>query len=146
MNAEDLVTSIAALKEQLLHVAANVADVKATVEKLGSLDRALTELLIHNQHTQEKISTIWRKIDESFLAAKRNDDKSEAVDRKVEALSNRGRGAMWVLGILMGTFQALMMTAALWIFNHVNDADGTNKMQQQQIESIEFRLRKLTGN
>lgn len=138
-NTNDLAVALAQLKEQLKNVASSVEQIKSSVAQVVALDRTIAELSIHNQNLRDDVKLLWTRIDEHKSAHERHRTAVDTVDDKVEALTNKARGAMWVLGITLGTFQTIVLVSLAWVFNHVNDSDVTNKLQQQRIEQLEQR-------
>lgn len=137
----DLAVALAQLKEQIRSVASSVEEIKATMGQVVALDRTIAELSIHNQNLRDDVKLLWVRIDNQKAADETLKKNIDTVDSKVEGLTNRARGAMWVLGIMLGTFQAIVLASLAWVFNHVNDADVTNRLQQQRIEQLEIQFK-----
>jgi regulator of replication initiation timing len=137
----NVAAALAQLKEQVANVAASVDAIKISVAQVVVLDRTIAELNIHNQNLRDDVKMLWVRSDAHKDKHDQLKTADDTIDGKVEALSNRARGAMWVLGIMLGTFQAIVLASMAWVFTHVNDADVTNRLQQQRIEQLELQLK-----
>jgi hypothetical protein len=139
-----LAVQIARLGEQLRSVAASLEDIKTSVQPVAVLDRAIAEMSIHNQNARKDIELLWGRVGE----AKKERDALEAqisgVEDGVAAMRNTARGAMWVLGIVLGIVQTFLVGSIVWVFTHINEGDILNRLQQQRIEVLEQNVAKGT--
>ncbi|MFM0647224.1 hypothetical protein PQR14_23115 [Paraburkholderia bryophila] len=146
----DLVVQIARFGEQLRNVAASVEDIKLSVKPVAALDRAIAEMSIHNQNARKDIELLWVRVDAGRTEREALGDELGAqidgVDERVAAMKNTARGAMWVLGIVLGVVQTFLVGSIVWVFTHVNDGDILNRLQQQRIEELEKTLSKGAAN
>ncbi|ORC44453.1 hypothetical protein B2G74_33130 [Burkholderia sp. A27] len=67
------------------------------------------------------------------------------VDDRVAAMKNTARGAMWVLGIVLGIVQTFLVGSIVWVFTHINEGDILNRLQQQRLEVLEQTVTRETG-
>ncbi len=109
----DLVVQIARFGEQLRNVAASVEDIKLSVKPVAALDRAIAEMSIHNQNARKDIELLWARVDAGRTEREALGDELGAqidgVDERVAAMKNTARGAMWVLGIVLGVVQTFLV-------------------------------------
>ncbi|MEN8502061.1 MULTISPECIES: hypothetical protein [Paraburkholderia] len=140
----DLAVQIARFGEQLRSVAASLEDIKTSVQPVAALDRALAQMSIHNQNARKDIELLWARVDEG----KKERDALEAqigdVDDRVAAMKNTARGAMWVLGIVLGIVQTFLVGSIVWVFTHINEGDILNRLQQQRLEVLEQTVTRET--
>ncbi|WP_051980568.1 hypothetical protein [Burkholderia sp. 9120] len=146
----DLVVQIARFGEQLRNVAASVEDIKLSVKPVAALDRAIAEMSIHNQNARKDIELLWVRVDAGRTEREALGDELGAqidgVDERVAAMKNTARGAMWVLGIVLGVVQTFLVGSIVWVFTHVNEGDILNRLQQQRIEELEKTLSRTDGS
>jgi hypothetical protein len=99
---------------------------------------------IHNQNARKDIELLWTRVDEG----KKERDALEAqiggVDDRVAAMKNTARGAMWVLGIVLGIVQTFLVGSIVWVFTHINEGDILNRLQQQRLEVLEQTVTRET--
>jgi hypothetical protein len=139
----DLAVQIARFGEQLRSVAASVEDIKTAVKPVAVLDRAIAEMSIHNQNARKDIELLWVRVDESRKDRDALDTRIGDVDDRVAAMKNTARGAVWVLGIVLGIVQTFVVGSIVWVFTHVNEGDILNRLQQQRLETLEQALDKI---
>ncbi|MFM0598148.1 hypothetical protein [Paraburkholderia dilworthii] len=142
----DLAVQIARFGEQLRSVAASLEDIKTSVQPVAALDRAIAEMSIHNQNARKDIELLWARLDEGKKERAALEDQIGGVDEKVAAMKNTARGAMCVLGIVLGIVQTFLVGSIVWVFTHINEGDILNRLQQQRIEELEKTLSKGAGN
>ncbi|ASL45140.1 hypothetical protein bAD24_I16825 [Burkholderia sp. AD24] len=146
----DLVVQIARFGEQLRNVAASVEDIKLSVKPVAALDRAIAEMSIHNQNARKDIELLWVRVDagrtEREALGAELGAQIDGVDERVAAMKNTARGAMWVLGIVLGVVQTFLVGSIVWVFTHVNEGDILNRLQQQRIEELEKTLSRTDGS
>ena len=140
----DLAVQIARFGEQLRSVAASVEDIKTSVKPVAALDRAIAEMSIHNQNARKDIELLWARVDEGKRGRDALADEIGGVDGRIAAMRNTAKGAMWVLGIVLGVVQTLMVGSIVWVFTHINEGDILNRVQQQRIEVLEQVINKGT--
>ncbi|WP_035546344.1 hypothetical protein [Burkholderia sp. 9120] len=146
----DLVVQIARFGEQLRNVAASVEDIKLSVKPVAALDRAIAEMSIHNQNARKDIELLWVRVDAGRAEREELGDELGAqidgVADRVAAMKNTARGAMWVLGVVLGVVQTFLVGSIVWVFTHVNEGDILNRLQQQRIEELEKTLSRTDGS
>ncbi|MFL9997357.1 hypothetical protein PQR34_40315 [Paraburkholderia sediminicola] len=136
----DLAVQIARFGEQLRSVAASLEDIKTSVQPVAALDRAIAEMSIHNQNARKDIELLWARLAEGKKERAALEDQIGSVDERVAAMKNTARGAMWVLGIVLGIVQTFLVGSIVWVFTHINEGDILNRLQQQRLETLEQAL------
>ena len=148
MADENLAVELAQLREQMKAIAENVETIKTSVAQIMQLDRTIAEMGVRNDHIDKEVATMWSRIDshkaweqshdhESLEVRQRIADSITKVDAKVEAVVNKGRGALWALGISFSVVQAVVAASIIWAFSHVSEADSVNTVQQYRNEQLE---------
>lgn len=140
----DLAVQIARFGEQLRSVAASLEDIKTSVQPVAALDRAIAEMSIHNQNARKDIELLWTRVDEGKKERDALEAQIGSVDDRVAAMKNTAKGAMWVLGIVLGIVQTFLVASIVWVFTHINEGDILNRLQQQRIELLEQTITKGT--
>lgn len=140
----DLAVQIARFGEQLRSVAASLEDIKTSVQPVAALDRAIAEMSIHNQNARKDIELLWARVDEGKKERDALEEQIGGVDDRVAAMKNTARGAMWVLGIVLGIVQTFLVGSIVWVFTHINEGDILNRLQQQRLEVLEQTMTKGT--
>ncbi|MFM0649904.1 hypothetical protein PQR14_36805, partial [Paraburkholderia bryophila] len=96
------------------------------------------------------IELLWVRVDAGRTEREALGDELGAqiddVDERVAAMKNTARGAMWVLGIVLGVVQTFLVGSIVWVFTHVNEGDILNRLQQQRIEELEKTLSRTDGS
>ncbi|MGC2970410.1 hypothetical protein [Paraburkholderia aspalathi] len=133
----DLAVQIARFGEQLRSVAASLEDIKTSVQPVAALDRAIAEMSIHNQNARKDIELLWTRVAEGKKERDALEQQIGDVDDRVAAMKNTARGAMWVLGIVLGIVQTFLVGSIVWVFTHINEGDILNRLQQQRLEVLE---------
>ncbi|RKF36162.1 hypothetical protein [Paraburkholderia fungorum] len=133
----DLAVQIARFGEQLRSVAASLEDIKTSVQPVAALDRAIAEMAIHNQNARKDIELLWARVAEGKKERDALEQQIGDVDDRVAAMKNTARGAMWVLGIVLGIVQTFLVGSIVWVFTHINEGDILNRLQQQRLEVLE---------
>lgn len=133
----DLAVQIARFGEQLRSVAASLEDIKTSVQPVAALDRAIAEMAIHNQNARKDIELLWTRVAEGKKERDALEQQIGDVDDRVAAMKNTARGAMWVLGIVLGIVQTFLVGSIVWVFTHINEGDILNRLQQQRLEVLE---------
>jgi hypothetical protein len=136
----DLAVQIARFGEQLRSVAASLEDIKTSVQPVAALDRAIAEMSIHNQNARKDIELLWARLAEEKKERAALEGQIGSVDERVAAMKNTARGAMWVLGIVLGIVQTFLVGSIVWVFTHINEGDILNRLQQQRLETLEQAL------
>lgn len=139
---KDLAVQIARFGEQLRNLAAGVEDIKTSVKPVAALDRAIAEMSIHNQNARKDIESLWQRIDEGQKERSALEEGIGAVDGRVSEMTSAAKGAMWVLAIVFGALQTMMLAAIVWVFTHINEGDILNRLQQQRIDELERLVNK----
>ncbi|CAN7436250.1 hypothetical protein [Paraburkholderia terricola] len=140
----DLAVQIARFGEQLRSVAASLEDIKTSVQPVAALDRALAQMSIHNQNARKDIELLWARVDEGKKERDALEAQIDSVDDRVAAMKNTARGAMWVLGIVLGIVQTFLVGSTVWVFTHINEGDILNRLQQQRLEVLEQTMTRET--
>ena len=140
----DLAIQIARFGEQLRSVATSVEDIKSSVKPVAALDRAIAEMSIHNQNARKDIELLWARVDEGKKEREALEERIGEVDDRVAAMKNTAKGAMWVLGVVLGIVQTFMVGSIVWVFTHINEGDILNRLQQQRLEVLEQTMTKGT--
>lgn len=140
----DLAVQIARFGEQLRSVAASLEDIKTSVQPVAALDRAIAQMSIHNQNARKDIELLWVRVDEGKKERDALEQQIGDVDDRVAAMRNTAKGAMWVLGIVLGIVQTLLVGSIVWVFTHINEGDILNRLQQQRLEVLEQTMTKVT--
>ncbi|TCK43483.1 hypothetical protein B0G84_1819 [Paraburkholderia sp. BL8N3] len=140
----DLAIQIARFGEQLRSVATSVEDIKSSVKPVAALDRAIAEMSIHNQNARKDIELLWGRVDEGKKEREALEERIGEVDDRVAAMKNTAKGAMWVLGVVLGIVQTFMVGSIVWVFTHINEGDILNRLQQQRLEVLEQTMTKGT--
>ncbi|MFM0355473.1 hypothetical protein PQR12_18445 [Paraburkholderia nemoris] len=133
----DLAVQIARFGEQLRSVAASLEDIKTSVQPVAALDRAIAEMAIHNQNARKDIELLWARVTEGKKERDALVQQIGDVDDRVAAMKNTAKGAMWVLGIVLGIVQTFLVGSIVWVFTHINEGDILNRLQQQRLEVLE---------
>ncbi|MCX4139350.1 hypothetical protein M0D68_14240 [Paraburkholderia sp. SEWSISQ10-3 4] len=128
---------IARFGEQLRSVAASLEDIKTSVQPVAALDRAIAEMAIHNQNARKDIELLWARVTEGKKDRDALVQQIGDVDDRVAAMKNTAKGAMWVLGIVLGIVQTFLVGSIVWVFTHINEGDILNRLQQQRLEVLE---------
>jgi hypothetical protein len=150
MNMADdgLAVKLAQLQEQMSSVASNIEEIKATVSQIRALDRTIAEMAVRGEHAQSEILTLWSKIEEmrtwtvdheQKLVKSENEAREtvKAVDGKIEAMINRGKGVMWLGGIVFTVVQGVIAFSVLWTFEHVQKDSDLNLIQEYRLTQLE---------
>ncbi|AXL49184.1 hypothetical protein DSC91_000906 [Paraburkholderia caffeinilytica] len=140
----DLAVQIARFGEQLRSVAASLEDIKTSVQPVAALDRAIAEMAIHNQNARKDIELLWARVTEGKKERNALVQQIGDVDDRVAAMKNTAKGAMWVLGIVLGIVQTFLVASIVWVFTHINEGDILNRLQQQRLEVLEQAVTKVT--
>lgn len=140
----DLAVQIARFGEQLRSVAASLEDIKTSVQPVAALDRAIAQMSIHNQNARKDIELLWVRVDEGKKDRDALEQQIGDVDDRVAAMRNTAKGAMWVLGIVLGIVQTFLVGSIVWVFTHINEGDILNRLQQQRLEVLEQTMTKVT--
>lgn len=140
----DLAVQIARFGEQLRSVAASLEDIKTSVQPVAALDRAIAEMAIHNQNARKDIELLWARVTEGKKDRDALVQQIGDVDDRVAAMKNTAKGAMWVLGIVLGIVQTFLVGSIVWVFTHINEGDILNRLQQQRLEVLEQTVTKVT--
>ncbi|MGQ7939068.1 hypothetical protein [Paraburkholderia sp. D1E] len=140
----DLAVQIARFGEQLRSVAASLEDIKTSVQPVAALDRAIAQMSIHNQNARKDIELLWARVDEGKKERDALEQQIGSVDDRVAAMRNTAKGAMWVLGIVLGIVQTFLVGSIVWVFTHINEGDILNRLQQQRLEVLEQTMTKVT--
>ncbi|RKE24370.1 hypothetical protein B0G76_8255 [Paraburkholderia sp. BL23I1N1] len=140
----DLAVQIARFGEQLRSVAASLEDIKTSVQPVAALDRAIAEMAIHNQNARKDIELLWARVAEGKKERDALEQQIGDVDDRVAAMKNTARGAMWVLGIVLGIVQTFLVGSIVWVFTHINEGDILNRLQQQRLEVLEQTVTRAT--
>ncbi|MFM0250667.1 hypothetical protein [Paraburkholderia sediminicola] len=140
----DLAVQIARFGEQLRSVAASLEDIKTSVQPVAALDRAIAQMSIHNQNARKDIELLWVRVDEGKKERDALEQQIGDVDDRVAAMRNTAKGAMWVLGIVLGIVQTFLVGSIVWVFTHINEGDILNRLQQQRLEVLEQTMTKVT--
>ncbi|CDY77945.1 hypothetical protein BGLT_06751 [Caballeronia glathei] len=140
----DLAIQIARFGEQLRSVATSVEDIKSSVKPVAALDRAIAEMSIHNQNARKDIELLWGRVDKGKKEREALEERIGEVDDRVAAMKNTAKGAMWVLGVVLGIVQTFMVGSIVWVFTHINEGDILNRLQQQRLEVLEQTMTKGT--
>ena len=140
----DLAVQIARFGEQLRSVAASLEDIKTSVQPVAALDRAIAQMSIHNQNARKDIELLWARLAEGKKERAALEDQIGSVDERVAAMKNTARGAMWVLGIVLGIVQTFLVGSIVWVFTHINEGDILNRLQQQRLEVLEQTMTRVT--
>lgn len=105
---------------------------------------------IHNQNARKDIELLRARADagrkEREELGNNLGEQIDGVADRVAAMKNTARGAMWVLGIVLGVVQTFLVGSIVWVFTHVNEGDILNRLQQQRIEELEKTLSKGAAN
>ncbi|CAE6810512.1 hypothetical protein R69658_05378 [Paraburkholderia aspalathi] len=133
----DLAVQIARFGEQLRSVAASLEDIRTSVQPVAALDRAIAEMAIHNQNARKDIELLWARVTDGKKERDALEQQIGDVDDRVAAMKNTARGAMWVLGIVLGIVQTFLVGSIVWVFTHINEGDILNRLQQQRLEVLE---------
>ncbi|CAE6814340.1 hypothetical protein R69746_05764 [Paraburkholderia aspalathi] len=140
----DLAVQIARFGEQLRSVAASLEDIRTSVQPVAALDRAIAEMAIHNQNARKDIELLWARVTEGKKERDALEQQIGDVDDRVAAMKNTARGAMWVLGIVLGIVQTFLVGSIVWVFTHINEGDILNRLQQQRLEVLEQTVTRAT--
>lgn len=140
----DLAVQIARFGEQLRSVAASLEDIKTSVQPVAALDRAIAEMAIHNQNARKDIELLWARVTEGKKERDALVQQIGDVDDRVAAIKNTAKGAMWVLGIVLGIVQTFLVGSIVWVFTHINEGDILNRLQQQRLEVLEQTVTRTT--
>ncbi|MFM0427561.1 hypothetical protein PQQ75_00990 [Paraburkholderia aspalathi] len=140
----DLAVQIARFGEQLRSVAASLEDIKTSVQPVAALDRAIAEMAIHNQNARKDIELLWARVTEGKKDRDALVQQIGDVDDRVAAMKNTAKGAMWVLGIVLGIVQTFLVGSIVWVFTHINEGDILNRLQQQRLEVLEQTVTRTT--
>lgn len=140
----DLAVQIARFGEQLRSVAASLEDIKTSVQPVAALDRAIAQMSIHNQNARKDIELLWVRVDEGKKERDALEQQIGDVDDRVAAMRNTAKGAMWVLGIVLGIVQTFLVGSIVWVFTHINEGDILNRLQQQRLEVLEQTMTRVT--
>ncbi len=133
----ELALEITQLREQVRSVARNVEEIKTSVGLIARLERTLAELAIHGQNASKEINSIWTRIDEGKKERTQLDARITTTNAAIEAIVNKGRGALWVASIMMGLLQATIVGAVGWAALRIIDSDKAIATQQHRIERLE---------
>lgn len=139
---------IAEFRIQIQNIAKGVEEIKRSVEHISALDKSLTKLAAHSEQTQRELKLLWTNNDElrKWSHAHEADafrEKADILaeigktDDKIDAVVNRGKGALWIGGILFSLSQLTITMAVSWVFSHVNDADSANRVIAYRVEQLE---------
>ncbi|QIQ65279.1 hypothetical protein 19_00033 [Pseudomonas phage Epa19] len=163
-NEQAVAVELAQLREQVKTVGENVSEIKATMAALISLDKTIAELAIYSKQTQDNVRLLWerfeeskqwqqaherelhevRKISHDALDNVRDEVHKEILttDRKVEAWTNRVRGASWAAGIIMGVVQVAVFASIGWTFTNVTSLRESSQVDTLRIDRLEERAQK----
>lgn len=150
MPNDNPLLEIAEFRIQIKNIAQGVEEIKRSVEHISTLDKSLTKLAAHSEQTQRELKLLWTQSDElrkwshahESATFKENAELLAEIgktDDKIDAVVNRGKGALWIGGVLFTLSQATITMAVSWVFSHVNEADSANKVIAYRVEQLEKR-------
>lgn len=156
---KEVAIELAQLKQQVKTVGENVAEIKATMTALISLDKTIAELAIYSKQTQDNIQLLWQRVEETkewqrqhehdtaqirksiedAIDEQRHECSKEVLvtDRKVEAWINQARGASWASGIILGLVQIALIASVAWVFTNVTEVRERSQIHNLKIERLE---------
>lgn len=107
---QDPKVELAAIREQLVFIKEGVDEVKVSVSKLLSIDRAVAALEVKNTGHDEKIADITERV--------------EALEQRQSnntAYINKLRGGISLSVTIVGIMQSAILAAACWLLSSVID-------------------------
>jgi hypothetical protein len=150
MHDESIAVEMAQIRAQVDMVAKNVEDIQTSVKQIITLDKTIAELAVYSTQTKETLSGLQNRSEEVRDWMSRHEAQSlrdeariieliDRVDEKLDAVVNKGRGALYVGGLLFTISQAMITFAVSWTFSHVNEADSMNRVIAYRVEQLEHK-------
>lgn len=149
----NLAVELAQLREQMKGIAVSVESIKESVSQIMTMDKSIAELLIHTEQVKKEAGMLWDRVDELKQWDIKHDHESglkqaevnvqiSLVDSKIEAVVNKGRGALWIGSMLFIVVQGLIVGSISWIFTNTSDTISNNKVITYRLEQLEKAVKK----
>lgn len=146
---EDAVLKLATLETKFDAFSDAVSRIERVMERnlarAEANDGTVRELVLQQQHTQERLNEVRRATElctEAHRAA--NDSLAKRLTDthdRVAALENKSGSALRVVAWFCGVFSAALLGTGSWAFNQISESTRVNGLQQQRIERLEHELR-----
>ena len=143
---DDLGTNaqLARLEIQIKLLIEQVAEIKTNVTQIAKLDKTIAEVVIHSDNSRQSIDHLWKAIRDNQTRYEQSTDRIADVENKTNEAINKAKGAGWVIGIVFGTVQVLVVSSMAWVFTNVQESLVINRLQSESISRMESQIKEVT--
>lgn len=156
---QDVSTQLTKLTIQFDALYTSISDIKASLHSLTSIDKMVSELMIHSTQTRDNVKKLWERYDavKHWQSQRENQEQLlreeidnattkvsqvvqmdiTSIDKKVDAWINRASGAWWVIGIVMSFIVAGIFSVVVWILSTMIEVRDISKAHEIRIETME---------
>ena len=143
-TSNSVAAQLARMEIQMTSLAEKVEDIKVNVTQIAKLDKTIAEVVIHNGHARENIDQLWKQVAESRQKHELAITRIADVEKKTDEAINKAKGAGWVIGIVFGTVQVLVVSSMAWVFTNVQESLVINRLQNESISRIEAQIKEVS--
>jgi regulator of replication initiation timing len=143
-TSDSVAAQLARMEIQMTSLAEKVEDIKVNVTQIAKLDKTIAEVVIHNGHARENIDQLWKQVAESRQKHELAITRIADVEKKTDEAINKAKGAGWVIGIVFGTVQVLVVSSMAWVFTNVQESLVINRLQNESISRIEAQIKEVS--
>lgn len=142
---DDLGTNaqLARLEIQIKLLIEQVAEIKTNVTQIAKLDKTIAEVVIHSDNSRQSIDHLWKAIRDNQTRYEQSVDRIAEVESKTNEAINKAKGASWVIGIVFGTVQVLVISSMAWVFTNVQESLVINRLQSESISRMESQIKEV---
>lgn len=144
MEYEQLSSQIAELRGQLSAMVGGMRRIEEAVAQIVSMDKTIAELVIKQNANENK----FREMDHDIKNVdQRRQTGYEVLDTRMGAWGEKHttftattNGALIALKVFSGVVAALLMAAATWAYNQIDNNTRINAQQEYQLATLRQEL------